>query len=290
MVQRKRKLAEKLRDKYKLVILNNETFEEKASVTLNRISVLASISLVVIVLILLTTALLIFTPLKEYIPGYTDLTVRKEVTETAFKVDSLETVLAAQRAYIQNIQAVLSGTVGDSTGVEEESPVGQTLIAQEADLRVSPADSAFRAYIENQDRYNIQRNIPVRETGTIEEQTFFTPVKGIATQHFDAQARHYGIDIACKKDEGIKAALDGMVIFSGFTTETGNVIAIQHANNIVSFYKHCSVIFKKVGSFVKSGEAIGVVGNTGEFTSGPHLHFEIWYNGNPVDPADFIRF
>src|SRR5690606_41344247 len=125
----------------------------------------------------------------KYIQSYTHLAVRKEVTKTASKVDNLETVLAAQRAYIQTIQADLSGTVGDSTGVEQESPVGQTLIAQEADLRVSPADSAFRAYIENQDRYNIQRNIPVRETGTIEEQTFFTPVKGIATQHFDAQAR-----------------------------------------------------------------------------------------------------
>lgn len=290
MVQRKRKLTEKLRDKYKLVILNNETFEEKASVTLNKISVLASISIAVIVLILLTTALLIFTPLKEYIPGYTDLTLRKEVTETAFKADSLEAVLVAQRAYIENIQAVINGTVGDSSSTKGPEDLYRAVAVQEEDLQVSTADSAFRAYIENQDRYQVQRNLPVRESGTIEEQTFFTPVKGIATQHFDAQTRHYGIDIACKKDEGIKAALDGMVIFSGFTTETGNVIAIQHANNIVSFYKHCSVIFKKVGSFVKSGEAIGIVGNTGEYSSGPHLHFEIWYNGNPVDPADFIRF
>src|SRR5690606_41869343 len=116
-----------------------------------------------------------------------------------------------------NERTVRCGTVGDNTGEDEEIPVEQTQIAQKADQRVSPADSAFRAYIDNQDRYNIKRNIPVRETGTIEEQTFFTPVKGIATQHFDAQARHYGIDIACKKDEGIKAALDGMVIFSGFT-------------------------------------------------------------------------
>ncbi|QEC51179.1 M23 family metallopeptidase [Anseongella ginsenosidimutans] len=290
MVQKKRKITEKLKDKYKLVILNNETFEEKASVTLNRISVLVAASVIVIVLILLTTALLIFTPLKEYIPGYTDLTLRKEITETAYMADSLEAVLIAQKAYIGNIQDIINGTAGDSSALNEMGEFQTPGTAGEVDLTVSSADSAFRSYIENQDRYSLEGSTIAREKTSISDHTFFTPVKGMVTQHFDARARHYGIDVACQKDEGIKAALDGMVIFSGFTTETGNVIAIQHANNIVSFYKHCSVIFKKVGNFVRSGEAIGVVGNTGEFSSGPHLHFEIWYNGNPVNPADFIRF
>lgn len=292
MVNKKRKLGERLKDKYKLVILNNETFEEKASVTLNRISVFVAASVIAIILILLTTALLVFTPLKEYIPGYANLSLGKEITETAYKADSLEAILVAQKAYLGNIRSILAGTVGDSS---DGAPPLTGKVPHPGDLEsinlaVSGADSAFRAYIEDQDRYNISGNAAVRKKTSISDYTFFTPVKGVVTQQFNIQERHYGIDVACGKDEGIKAVLDGMVIFSGFTTETGNVIAIQHANNIVSFYKHCSVIFKKVGSFVKSGEAIGVVGNTGEFSSGPHLHFEIWYNGNPVNPAGFIRF
>lgn len=289
MVQRKRRVTDKLRDKYKLVILNNETFEEKASVTLNRISVLVASSVIVIVLILLTMALVVFTPLKEYIPGYTDLTLRKEITETAYTADSLEAVLLAQQAYIGNIRDIINGTAGDSSTLQTEELQSPGTV-HDIDLSVSSADSAFRSYIESQNKYNLETMPVPRKKTAISDHTFFAPVKGMVTQHFDARARHYGIDVACKKDEGIKAALDGMVIFSGFTTETGNVIAIQHANNIISIYKHCSVIFKKVGSFVKSGEAIGIVGNTGELSWGPHLHFEIWYNGSPVNPAGFIRF
>lgn len=290
MAQRKRKLLEKLKDKYKLVILRDETFEEATSFTLNRIGLLLGASILLVVVLLLVTALLVLTPLKEYIPGYTDLTLRREITETAFKADSLEAVLRAQDNYIENIRDILDGTAGDSVPQAGPPQLLPAAALHDADLGVSSADSAFRAYIENRDQFNPGAVMAPPEKTTIAGQTFFTPVKGIVTQHFDTDARHYGIDVACKKDEPVKAALDGIVIFSGFTTETGNVIAIQHAGNTVSLYKHCSVIFKKVGNFVRSGAAIGVVGNTGEFSSGPHLHFEIWYNGAPVNPADYIRF
>lgn len=289
MATRKRKLLEKLKDRYKLVILNDETFEEKASFTLNRISVFIAASVVAVALILLTTALLVFTPLKEYIPGFNDLTLHREVTETAYKADSLEAILYARQAYLENIRNIIDGTVGDTLteGAGEEAPAPPEV----SDLGTSDADAAFREYIENQDRYDISPGAAAKvPKSSIGDYTFFPPVQGIVTGKFDMHEMHYGTDIACQKDESIKATLDGMVVFAGFTTETGNVIAIQHAGGIISLYKHCSVIFKKVGSFVRSGEALGVVGNTGELSSGPHLHLEIWYNGAPVDPAGLMRF
>ncbi len=144
--------------------------------------------------------------------------------------------------------------------------------------------------MESQDKYSLAFSESKIGKGSISSFFFFTPVKGIVTASFNSAEEHYGVDIAAKENEPIKAALDGTVLFSGWTSETGNTIQIQHSNNLVSAYKHCSVLMKKAGQYVKAGEVIAVIGNSGEQTSGPHLHFELWYNGTPIDPQEHIVF
>lgn len=294
MVAKKRKILDRLRDKYKLVVLNDETFEEKASVTLNRFGMWVAFCVLFVLFMVLTTALVALTPLKEYIPGYADPDLRRDLIQAAYRADSLEAVLNARDTYLSTIRHIINDdSIGSEPGHANVSPVPQSRPGPETPitLQASEADSAFRKYIEHQESYDIN---PARSAdkvrSVLSDYAFFPPVKGMITAPFDPGGQHYAVDVACKKDESIKAVLDGTVLFAGFTSETGHVIAIQHESNLVSLYKHCSVSFKKAGNYVKSGEVVGIVGNTGELTSGPHLHFELWHNGSPVDPEKLIRF
>lgn len=282
----------RLKNKYKLVILNDDTFEEKASFTLSRMNVFALGSAMLIIFIALVMALIIFTPLKEYIPGYADVAMRREMTRLVLKADSLEELQEARERYMQNIRNVLTGrglqSINDQKG-------GKPKLIDTISLnkRRPDEDALLRKMIESEGKYELAENESphsVQNKKSISGYSFFTPIKGVVTEKFNPSIGHYAIDIASKQNESIKVVLDGTVIFAAFTSETGYVIGVQHSNNILSFYKHCSSLLKKVGNFVRAGEVIAVVGNTGELSSGPHLHFELWYNGNPVNPKTYIKF
>ena len=201
------------------------------------------------------------------------------------KVDSLENQMRIKDKFITNIQKVLIGEIsGDDSILMSENNIS---INKSIDP-IPAIDSQFRKDFEESELTFLAVGNPISHN--LEDQYFYSPIEGMVTTEFNIRDEHYGIDIVSKSNEPVKSVADGTVIFGDWTQESGNVIYIQHRGNIVSVYKHNSALLKKVGSFVSSGDVIAIIGNTGEFTTGPHLHFEMWYNGNPVDPEEFISF
>jgi len=283
---RKGKLLLRLRNRYRLVVMNDDTFEEKFSLQLTPLGLFVLVGSVIIIMIIFVTSLIAFTPLREYIPGYADTGLRRNLVRIDFKSDSLEKSLIEQNAYMKNIGNVLRGDVSfDSTQNRPDKNKEFGKLKMDA----SKNEEALRKNIESQDQYNLNYEPEASKNG-ISNFSFFTPLKGIITNSFKANEQHYGVDIVGPENEAIKTTLDGTVILAVWTSETGYTIAIQHSNNLTSVYKHNSVLLKKAGDFVKAGEPIAIIGNSGEHTTGPHLHFELWYNGNPIDPQDYMVF
>ncbi len=285
----KRRWYQKLMSKYRLVVLNYETYEERFSFKLTRLNVFVFLGTVAIILILLTTVIIAFTPLREYIPGYMDPTLPKRVYANEQKADSLEMVVRQKDIYINTIRDIIEGNeINDTLVTESVKSVNYDTIT----LQRSTQDSIFRAQYEKQNQYNlyIYENQNPFEYTTNAKLSFFTPLKGTITNNFDLANKHYGIDIVSRSNESVKATLEGTVIFSDWTLETGYVIGIMHPGNYISVYKHNSSLLKKIGSYVNAGEPIAIVGETGELSTGPHLHFELWHNGTPVNPLEYIAF
>ncbi len=279
------KVITKLRNKYRLVILNDDTFEEKLSFKLSRLNVFVVSGLSGILLIAGTTLLIAFTPLREYIPGYSSTKLKRDAIRLASVTDSIENQLAYNARYLENIQGVISGRApidfSDSLVVDS---------LNQASLEFSPSeeDSVLRKLVEEEERFNI----PVENENRLKLQSmnFFSPIKGLVTNTFNPEDDHLGVDVVAKENEVIKASQDGRVIFSEWTAETGYVLIIQHAEKFISVYKHNSALLKSQGEEVSAGEPIAFIGNSGELSSGPHLHFELWFNGYPVDPQEYILF
>ncbi len=282
----RQRIYKKLRNKYRLVVMNDETLEERTSFRLAPMNVFVSVGIIFIILITATIYLIAFTGLREYIPGYADPGMKRKVFQLNLKADSLQRVLDSYDLYLNNIKNVMSG----KTEGKPENKSNTSIQAKYDTLRNLPKsreDSLFRLEMERQDRETLKGAAEKNGIGIF---FFFSPVKGTITSGFDVREKHYGVDIVAPENEAIKAASDGTVVFANFTTETGYVIAIQHGNNLLSMYKHNSSLLKKTGDSVKAGDAIAIIGNTGEHTTGPHLHFELWYNGTPVDPQKYITF
>jgi murein DD-endopeptidase MepM/ murein hydrolase activator NlpD len=291
MALQKRKksgIVRKLRNKFRLVVMNDQTLEEKFSLRLTPMNILVFGGTFVISLIVLTLYLIAFTPLREYIPGYTDVHLRRNVLSVARKADSLDYQMQAQERYLSNLLDVLESKE-DTLKAAPARMDGQGLDTLRR-LERSVEDSLLRLQMEAADRFELEEASSRPFAAGIGSTAFFTPLKGTITSRYDASQKHFGIDIVSNANEVIKSALDGTVIMANFTSETGYVIGIQHANNIFTFYKHNSALLKKVGDFVKAGEVVAIIGNTGEHSTGPHLHFELWYNGSPVNPVEFISF
>ncbi|MCK0130269.1 M23 family metallopeptidase [Flavobacteriaceae bacterium F08102] len=276
-------LKEKLTFKYRLVVLNEDTFEERFSFKLNRLNVLVLGTVFSILLIGITTVLITLTPLKEYIPGYASTELKKQATDLVYRADSLEQKLAVNNKYIENIQQVLTGKIKDIT-INRDS-IEEQIRLEESQLAPSAIDSVFREEIEREDRYSIFTQ--ATKNSSI---VFFAPVSGKITEGYNPKEKHYAIDIAVENDSPVKAVADGTVIFTGFTVETGFVIILEHKKGFLSVYKHNASIHKEQGDLVKSGEAIAIAGSTGDFSTGPHLHFELWNDGFPVNPLHYIDF
>ena len=270
--------------KYKLTITNENTLEEIVGIHVSKLNGVSVLLFAVTVIFLITSVIIAFTPLRNYLPGYMNSEVREQVVLNALRADSLQWVLERQRMYIMNIQDIISGNVKvDSVHSIDSLTVTRT----EELVERTQAEDDFRKQYEESERYNLTTidNAPVM-SGLI----FFRPTRGMVASDFDANKQHYGIDIAANPNESVLATLDGTVILATYTADTGYVIQVQHAQNLVSVYKHCGSLLKKVGDTVKAGEAIALVGNTGEKTTGPHLHFEIWNRGRSLDPSKYIVF
>ncbi|MDT7828916.1 M23 family metallopeptidase [Pricia sp. S334] len=283
--KKRRQIRRKLLHKYRLVILNESTFEEKISFKLSRLNVFVTGSLFIIGLIALTTLLIAFTPLREYIPGYSSTKLKKQATDLTYKTDSLVANLENTNRYIETIRMVLSGDIETEETNLDSIREQFELDPSSIDLTPIKEDSMLRAEVEMEDKYNLFE----RET-TGAELVLFPPLSGVVSNTYDAGKRHYAVDITAPMNTPVKAVANGTVIFAEWTAETGYVILIEHKEGLLSVYKHNGSLSKEQGDIVRSGEVIASVGNTGEFTTGPHLHFELWSDGDTVNPLDYIDF
>ncbi|MDG1917406.1 MAG: M23 family metallopeptidase [Flavobacteriales bacterium] len=274
------------RFKYRFVILNSENFEERLSFNISRLNVFL-LSCITITLLMGGTALVIaFSPLREYIPGYTSTNIRRQMVTLNQLSDSLNTELINRERYLQNIKNIIEGR-----DIDTNTSSNWQRISTQEDITVerTPEDSLLREHVEAEEKFNFFGTTSM-DNQSVEKLLFFVPVQGLVTQSFNIEEEHYGVDVVTKENELIKSTLNGVVVFSSWTSETGHVIAIQHENNLLSVYKHNSVLLKSQGERVGAGEAVAIIGNSGKWSSGPHLHFEIWYNNNPVDPEQYILF
>ncbi|MBE15180.1 MAG: M23 family metallopeptidase [Dokdonia sp.] len=287
MAQKKREkkaIAKKLLHKYRLVILNEDTFEERVSFKLTRLNVFILVGLSAIILISLTTLLIALTPLREYIPGYSSTQLKQDARRLLIKTDSLERALVVRNQYYEKIQEVLSGDITPEK-FSRDTVLDQSDRPTEIDLAPSKQDSVLRDLVEKEDKYNV-----FETAGATADMALYPPAQGSISDPYNVDKRHYAVDIVTEKDAPVKAAADGTVIFAEWTADTGHVIIIEHPQNMITVYKHNASLNKEQGDLVKAGEVIATVGNTGELSTGPHLHFELWSNGYPIDPSNFIDF
>jgi murein DD-endopeptidase MepM/ murein hydrolase activator NlpD len=282
-IKNRNKLTEKLTFKYRFVVLNEETFEERFSFKLNRLNVIVLGGTFTFLLVGLTAVLMAFTSLREYIPGYSSSELKRQATDLVYKVDSLQQQISINDVYIQNIQQVLTGKIKQI--VINKDSIAEQLRIEDADFSTATTDSSFIEEVEREDRFSIFEKA-TKKTDIV----FFAPISGTITDTYNPKEKHYAIDIAVAKDSPVKAVADGTVIFTGFTAETGFVIILEHAKGFLSVYKHNAVLHKEQGELVKSGEVIANAGSTGKLSTGPHLHFELWNDGYPVNPLNFIDF
>jgi murein DD-endopeptidase MepM/ murein hydrolase activator NlpD len=276
------------RDKYRFSAINDHTFEEVWRIRLTRYNAFLLITFLILFIITATASLIAFTNLREFIPGYPDVLMRRNILMSAIRLDSLDRELALRDKYFANLNAIISGNHPTDMSVKLDTSKNYKAI----NFSTSAEDSALRARVENEERFNLSLGPVTTESVTsLAGLHFFPPVKGIISSKYDVRSKHYGTDIVTKPKAIVSSALDGTVIFTGWTVETGFVIEIQHPNNLISVYKHNATLLKETGDLVRAGEAISVVGDSGEmYTSGPHLHFEIWYKGSPLDPEKHILF
>ncbi len=281
--KKKQKFFEKLKNQYRLIIYNDTTFQSVWSMKLSRLKVFTVTSLLSALIVVLVILLIATTGLREYIPGYPKAEYRQLLVHNALKVDSLENELVKRDAFFKGIKAIVSGDVPEDNLEINTDTEYSTIKFQKFNH-----DSVFQdKLLAEQLSLSIQNN---NNKPGLSQIHFFVPVKGVVSNPFNSSTEHFGIDLVSVPNAMISAVLQGTVIFSGWTLETGYVIYIQHDENLVSVYKHNAELLKNTGDKVKAGEAIAIIGNTGELSTGPHLHFELWHNGNALNPEQYIDF
>ena len=286
MVKKKRHKAfwSNIKFKYKLTIINENTLEEVVGLRVSKLNGISVLLSVLTVLFLVASVIIAFTPLRNYLPGYMNSEIRAQVVENALRVDSLQQLVDRQNLYIMNIQDIFSGTIRVDTVHNMDS---LTTVREDSLMERTQREAEFRKQYEETEKYNLT-SITARPD--IEGLIFYRPTRGMITDKFDADRKHYGTDIAANPGESVLVTLDGTVILSTYTAETGYVIEVQHNQDFISVYKHCSSLLKREGDTVQAGEAIALVGNSGQLTTGPHLHFELWHKGRAVNPEQYIVF
>jgi len=288
-INKKRSFFTKLKDRYRLVILNENTLDNVWHTVLSRMSFITWISFICLFLIITGVIFVSFSPLREYIPGYPNENIRWVYLQNAIKMDSLEKQISIRDDYIKNIRLVLKGKHTYSHINKTDS----SLIIPKVKLKKEKFDSVLRDQVKEEEQYDVSpnnNNFNKKNDFELNKLHIYCPLKGSVTNLFNAKGSHYGVDIVSNLNEPILSVLNGTVIMTGWTLEAGYIIIIQHENNIISIYKHNSQILKRMGDRVLAGEAIAIIGNTGELTTGPHLHFELWHNGKPLNPRNYIVF
>lgn len=284
--EKKKNIFNKLKHKYRLSIYNDDTFEEVWFLRLSRLNVFTIVGTILLIFTIGIIVLIAFTPLREFIPGYPDGNMRRNIISNVYKLDSLEHELKVRDRYFESINTIIRG----GTPISYESSQDTTLRYEDITFAKSEHDSILRQQIEEEELFNLSVLSNTSNKTDFTSIHFFPPVKGIVTNPFNPNENHFGTDIVAESNKVVVATLDGTVTMANWTLETGYVIQIQHDNNLISVYKHNSELLKKVGNHVTAGEAIAIIGNSGELSSGPHLHFELWHNGTPIDPEDYIAF
>lgn len=286
MVKKKRHKAfwNNIKFKYKLTVFNENTLEEVVGIRVSKLNGFSVLLTAVVIIFVIAATIIAFTPLRNYLPGYMNSEVRSQVVRNALKVDSLQQLVDRQNLYILNIQDIFDGKIKADTVRSIDS-----LTTMRADSLIgrTEREDNFRKRFEEMEKYNLTG---IDDTPDVDGLIFFRPTRGLLSSDFNSQEKHFGVDVAANADESVLAVLDGTVVLSAYTAETGYLIGIQHNSDFVSFYKHCGSLLKKEGDKVRGGEVIALVGNTGRQTTGPHLHFELWHKGKAVNPEKYIVF
>ena len=277
----------KLKHKYRLILMNDSSLEEQISFRFSALDVITVLTIGCVLLFVFFLLLVGYTPLNEFVPGKASSSLHKELIAITLKTDSLEKKLLVNELYLKNITAIVNGE--DPINISTENTLVLSASETELSFKKSKEDSLLRLAVEAEDKISISPT-DKKDNLDMESMLFFSPIKGVVTNGFDRKKNHFGTDIVAKQDEPIKCVFDGVVVISHWTSETGNVLGVQHANGMFSLYKHNSILFKSAGEYVKSGEVIAIIGNSGELSSGPHLHFELWHKGTPVNPENYISF
>ena len=291
-------VSDVIKHKHRFVVMDTDTFKEKFSFQLSGINLFVTVGITVIVLIVLTTVLIAFTPLREYIPGYTDTEMIEQTYANAKKIDSLKRAVADQEWVLATMQALMRG---EALGAQADSMMADstsTLAVVAGAYRRSREDSLLRLEVESEDsRYQVKdavRQAAGTATAVDMQPTvthlFFAPVKGNIVRPYSNAMRHYGVDIAAASESPVNAAYSGTVVSAGFTAEDGHVIALQHPAGVITVYRNNSALLKHQGDVVRAGEPIAFVGTGTTTELGPHLHLEVWVNGTPVNPEEYISF
>lgn len=285
---------ESLSNTYRLVVMNDETFEEVSSTRLSLLNIYVLLSSVLVIMAIAVWLLIAFTPLRKYVPGYGDVMQDQEIRELYRQVEDLEKELVTHRQYSENFRRILVGEVVSEDDVPKVDPEMMDEAAIDTAAELSEEEVELRNELTLEEvgvKAKEPRATNLSPKDTPLERLFFSPpISGEISAGFMPDKEHFGVDVLAPKNTAIKAAMDGYVFLSDWTLETGNTIGIQHSSNLITFYKHNSVLLKEVGSYVKAGEAVAVIGNTGTMSNGPHLHFELWYKGKPIDPMEYIDF
>lgn len=283
--RKEKKFTKKMLHKYRMVILNEDTFEERFAIRLTRLNVFVIASISSILVVAGTIFLIAFTPLREYIPGYSSTKLKRQAMALSFKTDSLQHIIDVNEKYFGSIKSVLTGDVKTVAFNKDSILKAANAETEHLNIKASKQDSILREKVDKEDKYNLFES-------ALSDSNFilFPPVNGTISQGYNVKERHYAIDIIVAKNTPVKATADGTVIFAEWTTDTGYVVIIEHSYELISVYKHNVSLSKVQGDVVKAGEVIAMAGNTGEYTTGPHLHFELWSKGYPINPTNFIDF
>ena len=268
---------------YRLVIQEEKTYKEKFKLKLSRTNVFLTGTFISLIIVSITTSIIFFTPVREYIPGDDTTKMRIQAINNLERLDSLINQLSINENYLEAVFQTINGEDYKNIYTNESQRISVDLSELDMSLRVE--DSILRKVVEREDKFNVIES----ETQTLNLE-MSPPVRGIIIESFDVSIKHYGIDIVLKEQTPVKAVADGIVLLSEWTIDSGHTVIIYHKDQLTSVYKHNYLSKVKTGDYVKQGQVVALSGNTGELTSGPHLHFELWYNGGPVDPEKYISF
>lgn len=281
-----------LKKKDRLVVVDLETYEEIRHFNFSALSIIVYSLFVTSIIIFTTWCIIAYTPIKQTIPGYPNISKQKQLAYLDKKnlawVEQQKLKLNREHLYYKNLQLILSDSIiRDSSNL---SGISDSNNFPNQDFSTSVKDSLLRQKVEEQEKYlvnNAQKN--TNTNNDLKGVLFFPPISGTITDSINVKKGHFGIDIIAPKDEPVKSTLNGTVIFTDWTPDNGYVIHVQHDRNLVSVYKHNSVLLKKMGDLVKTGEPIAIIGNSGKLSTGPHLHLELWHNGMALNPVNYIN-